>query len=168
MATIGAHTYHGHAFDAREYRQGAPITIGRYCSIADDVLILNGGEHFTDRVSTYPFPPMGMGGNEPEGFTRGPVTIGNDVWIGARVTILSGVTIGDGAVIGACSCVTRDVPAYAVASGVPAKVRRYRFDEDTRARLVASRWWERTDREVRALAPLLEGTDADALLRALE
>ena len=72
-------------------------------------------------------------------------TIGHDVWIGANVSIKAGVTVGNGAVIGMGSVVTKDVPPYAIVAGVPAKVIRYRFDDDTIARLQAARWWERED-----------------------
>lgn len=72
----------------------------------------------------------------------GKIVIGNDVWIGAGAIILKGVTVGDGAVVGAGSVVTKDVPPYAVVGGIPAKLIRYRFDEQTIARLLASRWWD--------------------------
>ena len=69
--------------------------------------------------------------------------IGNDVFIGANVTVLDGVRIGDGAVIGAGAVVTRDIPPYAIATGVPAQVKKYRFDEETISRLLDSRWWDK-------------------------
>ena len=77
--------------------------------------------------------------------------IGNDVWIGAKAIIRSGVTIGDGAVIGAGAVVTKDVPPYAIVAGVPAKIIRYRFDEELRKALLAAKWWDRDMTELRTL-----------------
>ena len=71
------------------------------------------------------------------------VRIGSDVWIGTRVTILEGVEIGDGAVVAAGAVVTKNIPPYAIAGGVPARVIRYRFDEDAIRRLNDVRWWEK-------------------------
>lgn len=70
-----------------------------------------------------------------------PVVIGNDCWIGQRVSIISGVTIHDGAVVLAGAVVTKDVPPYAIVGGVPAKVLRYRYDEETIQKLLKSQWW---------------------------
>ena len=81
--------------------------------------------------------------------TRGDVIIGNDVWIGYGATILSGVSIGDGAAIGACSLVVKDVPPYAIVAGNPAQVIRYRFDEETIHKLLKIRWWDWPDQRVR-------------------
>jgi acetyltransferase-like isoleucine patch superfamily enzyme len=156
----------GDGCELRQYPDGSDITIGRYCSIAGDLLVLGGGEHFMDRISTYPFASkFGIPGADTK--TRGPVVIGSDVWIGARVTVLSGVNIGDGAVIGACSLVNRDVPPYAVAAGVPARIVRMRFDATTTARLLALRWWDRSNHDVLEVAHLLMAGDVDALEAAL-
>jgi acetyltransferase-like isoleucine patch superfamily enzyme len=71
-----------------------------------------------------------------------PISIGNDVWIGMNVTIMGGVTIGNGAIIAAHSVVTKDVPAYAIVAGIPGKVIKYRFDEQMIAKLQKLRWWD--------------------------
>ena len=157
-------TYRADGFKVLAYAEGQGVTIGEYTSIGDDCLILDGGEHYTGRITTY--PPSRMGEDGDASYSRGPVVIGNDVWIGTRVTILSGVTIGDGAVIGACSLVNRDVPPYAIAVGVPAKVTRYRFKPDEIAALLALRWWDWPDAKVRELWPLLIGNDVAALVAA--
>lgn len=74
--------------------------------------------------------------------------IGNDVWIGAKATIIDGVTIGDGAIVAAGSVVVKDVPPYAVVGGAPAKIVKYRFPEELIARLLEIKWWELPDEEI--------------------
>lgn len=119
--------------------------IGNYCSIADGVEILTGGNHRLDWVTTYPLHvqrggyPNGTRGHPTQ---PGPVIIGNDVWIGRAARILAGTHVGDGAVIGAYSVVTRDVAPYSVVAGVPARHLRYRFDAAVVESLHRIRWWE--------------------------
>lgn len=152
---VGRHTYGPIDFDATfpMYTAGARTIVGAFCSISPECRILGGGEHVTDRASTFPFnarmfDPQGRTG--PDAKDTGPTVIGNDVYIGVGAIVLSGVAIGDGAVVGAGAVVTRSVPAYAVVVGNPARVIRYRFDEATRARLLALRWWDWDDSEIRA------------------
>jgi len=128
--------------------------IGRYCSIAPDVII-GAGEHPLDRLSTHPFA-FGGGGNRFKGIreydairqTGGlsvkhqTTQIGHDVWIGARAIISQGVTLGDGCVVAAGAVVTRDVPPYAIVGGVPAKLIRFRFEGAMIERLLALKWWD--------------------------
>lgn len=122
------------------------LIIGRYCSIAADVrFIMNGGNHPTDWLTTYPFPIFGQGWESamPDSWpARGDTVVGNDVWIGYGATIMPGVKIGDGAIVATASVVTKDVPPYAIVGGNPAAVIRYRFDESTIARLLSVRWWD--------------------------
>lgn len=121
------------------------ITIGSFCSLADEVVIFGGGEHRTDWFTTYPLriifelPGAGQDGHP---HTKGETRIGNDVWIGYGAMILSGVSVGDGAVIGADSVVTRDVPPYTIVAGNPCKVIKYRFNEEVRSLLLDLKWWE--------------------------
>ena len=102
------------------------LEIGSFCSIGPDVKFLLGGEHPYRGVSTFPFK-VKVCGFEYEAKTKGPIVIGDDVWIGARCTILSGVNIGTGAIISAGSTVYKDIPPYAIWGN--GKIIGYRFDE---------------------------------------
>ena len=127
----------------------ANTSIGSFCSIASYCAI-GGGAHPLNMVSTSPVFYEGKNGFNKH-FSSIPteinktVEIGNDVWIGEAVFINDGVKIGTGAIIGAHSVVTKDVPPYAIVAGAPAKILRYRFDEDTIQRLLDSKWWEWPD-----------------------
>ena len=147
MSTIGKYNYIG---------TGTLITnaeIGNYCSIASGVKI-GGAEHSISYITTY----NGISGKNTQYdmFTKKSV-IGNDVWIGANAVILQGVTIGTGAVIGAGAIVNKDVPDYAIAVGVPARIIRYRFDENKIQALLKSRWWEKDIKAARVAVKELEG-----------
>lgn len=125
----------------------ANCTIGKFCSIGPN-FCCGLGLHPTNGISTHPMfystaKQNGMTLVDKNTFEETKhTTIGNDVFIGANVTILDDVTIGDGAVIGAGAVVTKDIPPYAVAVGVPAEVKKYRFDEKTIQKLLASKWWD--------------------------
>lgn len=158
---IGKHTY---GVPRVMFNNGVyDLTIGDFSSFGPFVEIYMGGEHPTDWTSTYPFSALktefpAAQSSKPEYLrknSKGAVTIGNDVWIAGNVKILSGVTIGDGAVIGASSVVTRDIPPYAVAAGNPARVIRYRFDEDTIAALLRIQWWHWPVEKIKQYADLL-------------
>ena len=105
------------------------VEIGSYCSISDDVTFIINNDHPTDLISTFPFRKK-IFNYDSESISKGNITIGDDVWIGYGCTILSGVKIGQGAVLGSGSVVTKDVPPYAIVGGVPAKVLKYRFNEE--------------------------------------
>lgn len=128
---------------------GDRLIIGKFCSIACGAKFLfNSGNHKMSSLSTYTFPlffeEWGLEkGKVTEAWDhKGDIVIGNDVWIGYEAVILSGVSIGDGAVIGCRAVVTRDVLPYTVVGGVPAKPIRKRFDEDTIAELLEIKWWD--------------------------
>jgi len=135
------------------YHDGATLTIGSYCSIASNVQIFLGGQHRISWVSSYPFPLFfRMDSIYKENClladSKGDVIIGNDVWLCANCTILSGVTIGHGAVIANGSMVSQDVEPYAVMAGNPAKLIKWRFDESTRKVLLESNWWNWSKDEI--------------------
>ena len=119
------------------------VHIGKCCSMGFDIC-LGPGEHYLDRLSTYPVPIRVLGMSWDNVFPKNKETvIGNDVWIGHGAVVLGGVSVGDGAVIAAGSVVTKDVAPYSVVAGVPAKVVRERFDDETKEKLKALKWWDK-------------------------
>jgi acetyltransferase-like isoleucine patch superfamily enzyme len=151
---------------------GARLLFGRYGSVADGVEILLGGNHRLDWATTYPFPALpGLWpeavGREGSHATRGDVRIGCDVWLGSQSLVLSGVTIGHGAVVAARAVVTRDVPPYAIVAGNPARLIRLRFETAEIAALLDSRWWELPVAQVKRLVPLLMSERIDELCAAV-
>ncbi|MEI5663888.1 CatB-related O-acetyltransferase [Bosea sp. CCNWLW174] len=156
--TIGAYSY-GRP-KVRFPESGAKLTIGRYCSIADGIEIMLGGNHRTEWATTYPFPAMSglwpdAAGLARADVSRGDVVIGSDVWLGSQALILSGVGIGHGAVVAARAVVTRDVPPYAIVAGNPARIVRYRMSEERIAALLRSSWWLLPEAEIKRLIPTL-------------
>ena len=141
---------------------GDRLVIGKFCSIASGARFLfNSANHAMDSLSTYPFPIF----FEEWGLPReniasawahkGDITIGNDVWIGYEAIVLAGVSIGDGAVIGARAVVTKDVPPYTVVGGIPARPIKKRFPQETIEALLKIQWWnwqpERIARNITAI-----------------
>lgn len=133
-----------------------PISIGSFCSIARDVTIQ---EFFHDhsRITTY-YINRNLFGNRDnkELKSKGPIEIGNDVWIGTGAQIMSGVRVGNGAVIAANSTVTKDVLPYAIVGGVPAKVLKFRFDEERINELQEMKWWDWSEEEIRMNKEMFE------------
>ncbi|WP_263769852.1 CatB-related O-acetyltransferase [Propionivibrio soli] len=161
---IGYGTY-GLPF-VHDWHEGTTLRIGSYTSIADDVHIFLGGHHRTDWVASFPFPAFleEAAHIASYGGSHGDVNIGNDVWLASGCTILSGVTVGDGAVVAARAVVTKDVAPYSIVAGNPARHVRFRFEEETRAALLASAWWTWPESEVREIVALLCSTDVSAFL----
>ena len=125
------------------------LIIGKFCSIACGAKFLfNSANHTLSSLSTYPFPLFfEEWGLEKRNVAatwdnKGDIVIGNDVWIGYEAVIMAGVTIGDGAIIGARAVVTKDVPPYTVAGGIPAKPIKKRYPEETIAALSELKWWD--------------------------
>jgi acetyltransferase-like isoleucine patch superfamily enzyme len=158
---VGQYT-HGSQHVKVLWEEGAKLTIGKFCSIADNVTVFLGGSHRVDWITTYPFgiKHTDVFKNKPSQ-SRYPlkknrdVKIGNDVWIGSGVTIMSGITIGDGAVIGRNSHVVENVKPYSVVGGNPAKFYYFRFDQATIDRLLEAKWWDLDDVEIDQIIPLL-------------
>jgi len=147
LITVGRFTYDMENISVVEYGEGASLKIGSFCSIASSVTIFLGGNHRLDWITTFPFGHVfqeELGGEDIKGHpaTNGDVIIGNDVWIGRGATIMSGVTIGDGAVIAANAHVVKNVMAYEIVGGNPAKVIRNRFSNEIKALLLKLAWWD--------------------------
>lgn len=168
MCEIGKYTYHN--LKVTDHPRSS-LKIGKFCSIAPEVRIFLGDEHRTDWVTTYPFGSVNKDvfGNHDTGhpYTKGDVVIGNDVWIGFGATIMSGVTIGDGAVIAARSHVVRDVKPYEVVGGNPAKHIKSRFDAETVRLLLELKWWDKPDSLIRDMIPMLTQHPDKEVLREL-
>lgn len=154
--SVGDYTYYDDFEDVHNFEKnvkyhfdfiGDKLVIGKFCMIASGVtFIMNGANHLTDAISTYPFAIFGHGWeNAMEGKTyptKGDTLIGNDVWIGYNVTIMPGVKVGDGAIIATNSTVTKDVAPYAIVGGNPATEIKKRFAEEDIEKLLAIKWWD--------------------------
>ena len=142
---------------------GDRLVIGKFCQIAAGVtFIMNGANHQMNAASTYPFYIMGWQQAPPSMQDlpiKGDTVVGNDVWIAQNSTILPGVHIGDGAIIGLGSVVGSDVEPYTIVAGNPAKPLRKRFDDEMTGLLLELKWWDRSPEEIQSLIPLL--TDSD-------
>lgn len=128
---------------------GDSLRIGKFCSIACGAKFLFASANHTQAsVSTYPFPiffeewDLDIGDVTSAWDHKGDIVIGNDVWIGYEAVVMAGVTIGDGAIIGARAVVTKDVPPYTIVGGVPARKIRRRFSDDVIAQLLELKWWD--------------------------
>lgn len=173
---VGEYTY----FSGRDFEShvthhypfyGDKLIIGKFCQIAAGVeFIMNGANHQMNALSTYPFYILGWEQEPPDMRDlpmKGNTVVGNDVWIGQNVTILPGVSIGDGAIIGAESVVAGDVAPYTIVAGNPARLVRRRFDHKTQALLEQLRWWDRPPEEIEGLIPLLSCGDLERVHREL-
>ncbi len=143
---------------------GDKLIIGKFCQIGAGVeFVMNGANHQMNAVSTYPFYIFGSWDQSAPSKEdlpfKGDTVVGNDVWIGQNSTILPGVHIGDGAIIGLNSVVTRDVPPYTIVAGNPAKTVRKRFDDELIDLLLKLKWWDKSVEEINALIPLLSYSD---------
>lgn len=143
---------------------GDKLIIGKFCQIGAGVeFVMNGANHQMNAVSTYPFYIFGSWDQSAPSKEdlpfKGNTVVGNDVWIGQNSTILPGVHIGDGAIIGLNSVVTGDVPAYTIVAGNPAKAVRKRFDDELIDLLLKLKWWDKSIEEINALIPLLSCSD---------
>ncbi len=140
------------------------LIIGKFCQIASGVnFVMSGANHQMNAVTTFPFYIMeGWDQSVPplsEMPLKGNTVVGNDVWIGQNVTIMPGVKIGDGAIIGMNSVVASDVPPYTIVAGNPARIIRQRFDNELIDLLLRFKWWDKEIEEINELIPILTCSD---------
>jgi len=152
-----------------DWGEGKTLSVGKFCSLGPETVIYLGGNHRTDWVTTFPFTTLDpvAAGVRGHPHSRGDVVIGHDVWMGRASSILSGVKVGHGACISAHAVVTKDVPAYAIVAGNPARIVKYRFNERQIDKLLEICWWDFPIEEIRALYPqLLSNSIDDFILEA--
>ena len=172
--SIGKHTYKIENLQIYYYDSGAKLYIGNFCSIASGIKIFLGGNHRHDWVTTYPFGHIHQDifnnfNGEGHPTTKGDIIIGNDVWIGQNTTIMSGIKIGDGAVIANNSHIVKDVEPYSIVGGNPAKLIRYRFTTEQIDKLLRIKWWDWEDEKINKFTPLLCNNNIDDFInKALE
>jgi acetyltransferase-like isoleucine patch superfamily enzyme len=172
LITVGEFTYGHDKLNVLRWGEGANLIIGKFCSIAENSTIFLGGNHRTDWITTYPFGHINgkiFNGSNIVGHpsTNGDVNIGNDVWIGRSATIMSGITIGHGAVIAANANVIKDVAPYEVVGGNPATTLKFRFSNDIIKLLLILRWWDLSVDQIRELAPNISKPPTVELLESL-
>ena len=178
---VGEYTmYNDFVHDPREFQKnnvlyhypvnGDRLKIGKFCSIACGAKFLfTSANHALGSLSTYPFPiffeewDLDAKDIRQAWDKRGDIVIGNDVWIGFEAVILSGVTVGDGAIIGTRAVVTKDVPPYTIVGGAPARPIRRRFEDAVIEKLEALRWWDWDEEAIRRAIPAIQSGDLAAL-----
>jgi virginiamycin A acetyltransferase len=170
---VGDFTYYDDLEDVQNFMRnvkyhfdftGDTLKIGKFCMIASGVsFIMNGANHLTDAISTYPFAIFGNGWENAMKNkvypNKGDTVIGNDVWIGHNATITAGVNIGDGAIIATNATVVNDVEPYSIVGGNPAHLIRYRFPEEKIAELLKLRWWDWDISKITQNLTFLTGND---------
>jgi len=179
LIEVGDYTYYDDPDGPENFEQnnvlyhfpfiGDRLRIGKFCQIAARAkFVMNGGNHAQKGFSTFPFfifggEWAGRVDGETDHEARGDTTVGNDVWIGYDALIMPGVTVGNGAIIGSRSVVTKDVPPYSVVAGNPAEVVRMRFDDQVIEALLEIRWWDWDIETVTSHIPAILGADIDTL-----
>lgn len=165
--TLGRHTY-GTPKVITFRGDATCLRIGQFVSIGHEVEFLLGGNHRVDWVTTFPVRRIfGLPGAGSDGHpaSKGDIIVGNDVWLGYGCRVLSGVSIGDGAVIGAFTTVTRSVRPYSVVVGSPAREVRRRFSDPQIAALQKVAWWNWSDSKIKEEASALCSTGIDDFIR---
>ncbi len=183
--TVGDYTYYDDADDPTNFEKnnvlfnypefGDRLIIGKFCAIASGVtFIMGAANHRINSVTTYPFNVFGGAWEEhtPAHLSqlpfKGDIVIGNDVWIGRESVIMPGVNIGDGAIIGAYSVVTKDVAPYSVVGGNPAKFIKKRFSDELIGLLTELKWWDFEAEKLVDFLPLLCDSDLDKVTLLLK
>ena len=179
---VGDYTFYDDENGAEEFEKhvthhyefiGDKLIIGKFCSIGKGVeFIMNGANHRMNTFTAYPFNILGNGWEKVtpalnELPLKGDTIVGNDVWIGQNVTVLPGVHIGDGAIIGANTVVSNDVPPYTIAAGNPVRQIRKRFDGETIEFLLQLKWWDWSARKISENLKALCGGDIAELRKLL-
>lgn len=175
---VGDYTYYDDVNGAEEFEKhvthhydflGDKLIIGKFCAIAHGIeFVMNGANHRMCSVTTYPFNIMGNGWEKATPTLddlplKGDTIVGNDVWIGQHVVVMPGVYIGDGAIIAANSVVTKDVPAYHIVGGNPAKVIRKRFNDDLIQYMLDLKWWNWSAEKIFNNLEILCGFDIEKI-----
>jgi acetyltransferase-like isoleucine patch superfamily enzyme len=166
--SIGRGTYASSPPLLRPHHANNRIVIGQFCSFAQNITIFAGGDHPIGYATLNPLR-LRLGITEFDEWSRDcaddheTTTIGNDVWMGHQSMVLSGVTVGDGAIIGARAVVAKEVPPYAIVVGNPAKIVRYRFDQKTIEMMLRLRWWNWSDENIMAASGDLCSSNFDGL-----
>ena len=176
---VGDYTYYDDFEDVENFEKnvkyhfdfvGDKLIIGKFCMIASDVkFIMNGANHLTNALTTYPFAIFGNGWEKAmDGKSypqKGDINIGNDVWIGYNATIMAGVTIGDGAIIATNSTVIKDVEPYSIVGGNPAAEIKKRFSAETISKLLELKWWNWDIEKITANLQCLTDADIEKLIK---
>lgn len=175
---VGDYTYYDDPDDSENFERnvlyhfpfiGDKLIIGKFCALARDVkFIMNGANHKTSGISTYPFQIFGNGWQKVTPAMedlpyKGDTLVGNDVWIGYQALIMPGVKIGNGAIVASGSVVTHDVPAYSIVGGNPAKVIKMRFSVEVIEKLQAITWWDWPVEKISQHLATIVSADIDAL-----
>lgn len=177
MIHLGEHSYIvGGMEGVASVFHTSELYIGKWCAVAGGLTVMLGGNHPMNLVSTFPFARHGgpeFEGKFPDphppfGYSKGDIIIENDVWIGQDVTLMSGIRISSGAVVGTNSTVTKDVPAYAVVAGNPAEIRKFRFDPEIRWRLLKVAWWDWPIEKIVKAYPLMNNPNIELFLKAYD
>lgn len=183
LIEVGDYTYYDDPDGAEHFEQrcvqhqypfiGDRLVIGRFTAIGRGAtFIMNGANHAMAGFSTYPFNIFGGGWEKDFDFSalrtglRGDTVVGNDVWLGQSATVLPGVTIGDGAVVGLNSVVSRSVEPYTIVAGNPARPVRRRFEPEVVERLLQVAWWNWSVEKISRNLGAIRGADIEALERA--
>lgn len=179
--TIGDYTYYDDPEDSENFERnvlylfpfvGDRLMIGKFCGIARGVkFIMNGANHKMSGFSTYPFEIFGADWarvmpEQSEYPNKGDTVVGNDVWIGYDSVIMPGVEIGNGAIVAAKSVVTKDVPAYGVVGGNPARLIKKRFTDETISKLESIAWWDWDIQKITDNLEAIAGNNLSILQRA--
>jgi acetyltransferase-like isoleucine patch superfamily enzyme len=140
-------TYGADKIEVFQWNEGAVCKIGKFCSIADRVKVFLGGDHKVNWTSTFP--------HRSQTGTKGDIVIGNDVWLSHGVTIMSGVKIGDGAIVAANSHVVKNVEPYTIVGGNPARYIKHRFNGQIIDLLLELKWWDLPDQSINEMHDFL-------------